>query len=111
MNGAPGREKSLQSLLRKLSVGKWFFSRSSSANGFTVPVGWLPALNAANWPFPSELRITSAMILRAELPVQRKSTLNGPRSMTKLHQAQHALGLVDSVELQPPAWSVRSGLP
>jgi hypothetical protein len=39
------------------------------------PLGWLPAENARNLPFPSRFRIASAMIERAELPVQRNSTL------------------------------------
>ena len=49
MNGAPGVANSLQSLLRKPWVGSPFFSINSNANGFTRPVGWLPALNAFNF--------------------------------------------------------------
>lgn len=41
----------------------------------TSPLGWLPAENARNLPFPSRFRIASAVIERAELPVQRNSTL------------------------------------
>jgi hypothetical protein len=39
-------------------------------------LGWLPALYARKRPFPIALSSTSAMMLRAELPVQRNSTLN-----------------------------------
>ena len=41
-----------------------------------LPLGWLPAEKARNLPRPSRLRIASAMIERAEFPVQRKRTLN-----------------------------------
>src|SRR6266850_498225 len=77
MNGAPGRENSFQSLLRSPWVDRRFFSISSNARGFTLPVGWLPALKALNLLFPRALSIASAMMLRAELPVHRNRTLNG----------------------------------
>ena len=44
--------------------------------GLTWPFGWLPAEKAWKRPAPSLLRIASAMIERAELPVQRNSVLN-----------------------------------
>ncbi|NUP91204.1 MAG: hypothetical protein HUU25_15505, partial [Candidatus Sumerlaeia bacterium] len=40
-------------------------------------LGWLPALNPLNRPLPSRFMTHSAMIERAELWVQRKSTLSG----------------------------------
>src|SRR3569833_2585100 len=45
--------------------------------GCTCPLGWLPAEYAWNRPAPSLLRMASAMIDRAELPVQRNRTLYG----------------------------------
>lgn len=45
------------------------------ASGFTAPVGWLPAEYAWNRPRPSCLSTDSAMMLLAELPVQRNSAL------------------------------------
>jgi hypothetical protein len=38
-------------------------------------VGWLPALNPLNLPRPARFTIASTRMLRAELPVQTKSTL------------------------------------
>src|SRR5579859_7573583 len=40
------------------------------------PLGWLPAEKARNRPCPARLSTASAMIERAELPVQMNSTLN-----------------------------------
>ena len=40
-----------------------------------LPVGWLPTLYPRNFVRPTEFRIDSARMLRAELPVQRKRTL------------------------------------
>jgi hypothetical protein len=51
------------------------FCTFSTANGFTLPVGMLPALKPANLPWPIVEARASAMMLRAEFPVQRKSTL------------------------------------
>src|SRR6266508_2585671 len=45
------------------------------ASGRTTPEGWLPALNALKTERPLKFRMASAMIDRAELPVQRKRTL------------------------------------
>lgn len=45
------------------------------ARGWTAPIGWLPAEKAWNRPPPLLRRMLSPMMLRAELPVQRKSTL------------------------------------
>ena len=45
------------------------------ADGITLPVRWLPALQALKRPRPLWFRITSARMLRAELPAQRKRTL------------------------------------
>jgi hypothetical protein len=50
----------------------------------TCPAGLLPALRARNFPAPSLFRIASAMIERAEFPVQRNSTLNGRFIMGRL---------------------------
>ena len=47
----------------------------SAAMGCTVPLGWLPALIARKRPVPRVPKAASARMLRAELPVQRKSTL------------------------------------
>jgi hypothetical protein len=44
--------------------------------------GWLPALKALNFPRPRRLRLTSAMIDRAEFPVQRNSTFSGSLLLT-----------------------------
>src|SRR5580704_6218645 len=46
-----------------------------SANGLTVPFGWLPAEYALKRSAPTLRRMLSAMIKRALLPVQRKRTL------------------------------------
>src|SRR5690349_23637157 len=46
------------------------------ANGFTVPLGWLPAENELKRPRPSLRKIDSARTERAVLPVQRNRTLN-----------------------------------
>src|SRR5436190_24138268 len=46
------------------------------ANGFTVPLGWLPAENDWKRPRPSLRRIDSARIERAVFPVQRNRALN-----------------------------------
>src|SRR5690606_33978308 len=73
--GAPAAANSSQFLLRSPAVDSRFFSSSSRANGFTAPAGWLPAEKARKRPFPTALRIDSARMLRAELPVQRNSTL------------------------------------
>ena len=51
------------------------FLMRSSAIGCTSPLGKLPALNVRNLPCPQWLRRLSARMLRAELPVHRKSTL------------------------------------
>src|SRR5262249_3699904 len=67
---------SSQFLLRSASVGNRFFFRSSFANGFTFPVGCDPAENALKRDAAMAFSMTSAMIERAELPVQRNSTLN-----------------------------------
>ena len=45
------------------------------ASGFTSPFGWLPAEYARKQPAPSLLKMLSARIERAELPVQRNRTL------------------------------------
>src|SRR3546814_10012084 len=56
-------------------------------NGWTSPLGWLPALNDLKRPSPSRLRIASAMMERAELPVQRNSTFNRRSVMLMSFQA------------------------
>ena len=45
------------------------------ANGFTCPLGRLPAEKALNRPAPSFRRMLSAKIERAVLPVHRNNTL------------------------------------
>ena len=48
--GASGSANSSQDLLRRPSVGMPALRSCSRASGRTLPVGWLPALNAANAP-------------------------------------------------------------
>src|SRR5258706_13714180 len=73
--GAPGPESSFQLLLWKPS-SEWLPRRSiSRASGWTAPFGWLPALKARKRPPPHRWSSASAMMLRAELPVQRNRTL------------------------------------
>ena len=66
---------SSQLLERRPSVANPFSPRRASAAGCTFPLGWLPAEKAWNRPAPLRLRIASARIERAELPVQRMRTL------------------------------------
>jgi len=76
--GAVGFANSSQLLLRKSTVGSFAVSSIFSALGFTRPAGWLPALYAIKFGFPFWLRMASARIERAELPVQRNKTLYRP---------------------------------
>jgi hypothetical protein len=62
-------------LLRTPAVEKCAASNCFSASGRTFPVGRLPALKAVKIGLPLRFMIASAMIDRAEFPVQRKSTL------------------------------------
>ena len=71
--GASSPSNSLQLFERSPSIGWPRSSSSSSAIGWTAPWGRLPALKARKRPAPSRSRIASARMLRAELPVQRKS--------------------------------------
>jgi hypothetical protein len=73
--GASGVTNSSQLLLRKSSTARWLRRSASRANGCTLPLGWLPALNAWNRPRPQKFSSASAMTLRAELPVQRNNTV------------------------------------
>src|SRR5208282_1053882 len=73
--GAPGFANSSQLLLRAPSAGIPASCNCFSASGRTFPVGRLPALKVVKFGLPFQFRIASAMIERAELPVQRKSTL------------------------------------
>ncbi len=73
--GAPGVASSSQLLLRSPSTPIPSARSASSAWGFTTPVGWLPAEKAWNRPLPMRFSTASAMMLRAEFPVHRKSTL------------------------------------
>jgi hypothetical protein len=50
-------------------------ARAPRANGFTCPVGWLPAENALKRTRPASFISPSAMMERAEFPVHTKSTL------------------------------------
>src|SRR5687767_5003661 len=52
--------------------------------GLTSPLGWLPALWARKRPAPSRFRMASPIIDRAELPVQRNSTLKADSGMDAL---------------------------
>jgi hypothetical protein len=45
------------------------------ASGRTTPDGWLPALKALKFGKPLRFMIASAIIERAEFPVQRNNTL------------------------------------
>jgi hypothetical protein len=74
-SGAPGLASSLQDFERKPVTSYPSPLSSVSVCGLTSPFGWLPALQARNRPAPTLFRIASAMIERAELPVQRNSTL------------------------------------
>src|SRR5487761_1976964 len=74
--GAPAAANSSQLLLRRPAVPRFCCCSSSIANGFTLPAGWLPALNPRKRPLPMPLRMASARMLRAELPVHRNRTLN-----------------------------------
>ena len=53
-------------------------------DGFTSPVAWLPALKARNFPAADggKFNRASAMIERAEFPVQRNSTLKASIGLT-----------------------------
>jgi hypothetical protein len=75
ITGVRGKANSSQRLLRRLSVLWWLRCSSSSARGLTVPTALLPALKARKRPADYALRMASAKMLRAELPVHRKSTL------------------------------------
>jgi hypothetical protein len=74
--GLPGLENSAQSLLRSPSIDIRFFLITSTANGFRLPFGWLPAEKALNGAPAMLFKIASAIIDRPELLVQIKSTLN-----------------------------------
>src|ERR1700722_682809 len=73
--GASGLENSSQLLLRAFSVGRLAACSCFRASGRTVPVGMLPALKAVKFGLRLPLRMDSAMMERAEFPVQRNSTL------------------------------------
>ena len=75
MGGAPGEENSSQDLLRRLAVLNPAFSSWRIASGRTAPDGWLPALKAVKLGKPLWLMMASAMMERAEFPVQRNNTL------------------------------------
>ncbi len=73
--GESAPENSSQDLLRSPCVGKCASSSCLSASGRTNPLGWLPALKAVKFWRPLRFMMASAMMDRAELPVQRKSRL------------------------------------
>ena len=82
--GASSASNSAQSLEHKCSTA-WPWERSSSSAWvFTSPAGWLPALYAFKYPRPRRFKRHSAIWLRAELPVQRKSTLKDPFATVRL---------------------------
>jgi hypothetical protein len=60
---------------RKSSVSYFSSFSTSSVNGCTTPLGWLPALKPRNRPLPHRFMAHSAIMLRAELPVHRNRTL------------------------------------
>jgi hypothetical protein len=74
MTGASGTANSSQLLERNVSVEKFCSFSKSRAKGCTYPFGMLPALKALNRPTPARARTASAMILPAELLVQRNTT-------------------------------------
>src|SRR5215469_14719560 len=90
--GESGFANSSQGLLRAPQAGIRADSSWRRASGLTVPLGWLPALNAVKFGLPLQFRMASAIIERAELPVQRKSTLKW-------------LGITVSVLLLAAGWS------
>src|SRR5262249_54515695 len=69
---AAGPLKSSQLFERKPLTSKLSLRRRSNVQGCTCPLGRLPAEKARKFPWPSRFRMASAMIERAELPVQRK---------------------------------------
>src|ERR1700722_20977806 len=75
MVAAPGMENSSQLLLRAASTGRSASCNCLIASGRTLPEGELPALYAVKCGSRLPLRIASAIIDRAELPVQRNRTL------------------------------------
>src|SRR3984885_5182477 len=75
ISGALGLENSSQLLLRAFSVGRLAVCSCFRASGRTEPVGKLPALYAVKFGLRLPLRMASAMMERAEFPVQRNSTL------------------------------------
>ena len=76
MNGAPGRENSLQSLLRRPSVGRSVLFEELQREWIDAPGRMTPRAEGFEFGFPEEFRIDSAMMLRAELPVHRNRTFN-----------------------------------
>ena len=74
--GAPGAANSSQLLLRKPSVGHpRMAKRLHGHRNAPSPLGWLPAEYALKRPPAMAFIKPSAMIERAELPVQMNSTL------------------------------------
>jgi len=73
--GAPARSNSLQLFDRSPEMSWPRAFSTSSAIGWTLPWGWLPALYARILFSPSRFRMASARMLRAEFPVQRNSAL------------------------------------
>jgi hypothetical protein len=59
--------------------------------GMHLPFGWLPAGKAGNFPGPSRCKMASAMIDRAELPVQRNSFVSAGLSWPRSPLASLAL--------------------
>src|SRR3984957_6353858 len=84
MTGAPGAANSSQLFDRKSSVRYLYLSSTLRAKGLTAPLGWLPAEKARKRPLPSFLRMLSARIERALLPVHRNRTLNVGSAMSSL---------------------------
>src|SRR5271170_2796058 len=81
--GPSGAANSSQLFERSWVVSYFSSFSSSSVIGCTAPLGWLPALKPLNFPLPQRLMAHSAMMLRAEFPVHRNSTLYSRLAMAR----------------------------
>src|SRR5262249_32579691 len=73
--GEPGCANSSHDLLRQPVGGSFASWSCSNASRRTAQLGWLPALKAVKLGLPLCFKIASAMMERAEFPVQRNRTL------------------------------------
>lgn len=67
-------ERSVHDLLCKPSVAMPSRRNKANERGWTLPVGWLPALMARHFEPASALNVASARIDRQELPVHKNKT-------------------------------------